>query len=367
MKAPPARVLLRRSDVRLALGTSLANAFTTVTGLPDGIYAPLAVLAVCSGSYGQAMGLGRQRLLGSLLGAVVLVAFYKGLGYLGPVLGIALALGAQRLLGGLLNLQVGYKVGGLIIVMGWLVHHAQLTSWLPLRLFWTVFGILVSLAGLRLLWPTSSLRDSWSSWANVLNQLAAQLRITDGLRSRAPLLKTLTAARALRPALINELGGPRSTHPALPLLALIEESCSRLVGVLDRLQRRPLHQPLDALGPLRDGEEALMQALANQLERWADRLTAEQQLSWNAIPPPPTQGLQLPEAWLEAEALIDDPDMNLIPLEILKTVATRLHLLRKAIETFQTTEQQWRRHHSGRQTLFSPVRTAADRHLRGRQ
>jgi uncharacterized membrane protein YccC len=353
MKAKPPRVLLRRSDVRLALGTSLSNAFATVTGLPDGVYAPLAVLAVCSGSYGQAVGLGRQRLLGTLLGAAVLVAFYKGLGYLGPVVGIALALGTQRLLGGLLNLQVGYKVGGVIIVMGWLVHHAQLTSWLPLRLFWTAFGILVSLAALRLLWPTSNLRDSWSGWATVLNQLATQLRIADGLRSTAPILNAMTAVRALRPALIDELGGPRSTHPALPLLALIEESCSRLLGVVERLKRRPLHQPLDALTQLREGEEALMQSLANQLERWAERLTAEKRLSWNAIPPPPTQALQLPEAWLLAEALIDDPEMNRVPLEILKTVAARLHLLRKAIETFQSTEQQWRRHHSGRRASGS--------------
>ena len=346
-KQPP--VLLRRSDVRLAVAAGLTNAFTTFTGLPFGYYAPLAVLAVTGGSYGSAVGLGRQRVLGTVLGALVLVAFYEGLHGIPFPLGIALALGVQRLLGGLLNLQVGYKVGGMIIVMGWLVHHGQLGAWVPLRLFWTVFGILVALASLRLLWPTSTLRDAWNGWAAVLRQLAEQLRRAAALtgevvgpRSTLPIVAAMMAVRGLRQALLDELGGPRSTHAALPLLGLIDESCSRLVGVVEVLQHRHPHQPIRELAPIRDGEAALLQALAEQLERWAQQLGHDQQRAWQAIPTAPNPALQLPEAWLAAEALLADPAVNQIALHQLKRVAVRLRLLHQAIDVLQNTELQWR-------------------------
>jgi hypothetical protein len=356
-KLPP--VLLRRSDVRLAVAAGLSNAFATFTGLPYGYYAPLAVLAVTSGTYGSAVGLGRQRVLGTVLGALVLVAFYEGLHGIPFALGIALALGLQRLLGGLLNLQVGYKVGGMIIVMGWLVHHSQLGAWVPMRLFWTVFGILVALASLRLLWPTSTLRNTWNGWAAVLRQLAEQLRIAaaftrdplkaapvaPGPRSTMPIVASMMAVRGLKPALLDELGGPRSTHPALPLLELIDESCSRLVGVVEALQHRHPHQPMGDLAPIREGEAALMETLAERLECWAELLGRDQQATWAAIPQAPTGGLKLPQAWLEAQTLLADPEVNRAALDRLKRVAARLRLLRQAIDALQNTELQW--HHQG--------------------
>ena len=373
-KGPPA--LLRRSDMRLAVAAGLANAFATFTGLPFGYYAPLAVLAVTSGSYGSAVGLGRQRVLGTVLGALVLVAFYEGLHGIPFPLGIALALGLQRLLGGLLNLQVGYKVGGMIIVMGWLVHDSQLGAWVPLRLFWTVFGVLVALACLRLLWPTSSLRDSWNGWAAVLRQLAEQLRIAaafsqdplkaapvaPGPRSTLPIMASMMAVRSLKPALLDELGGPRSTHPALPLLALIDESCSRLVGVVEALQHRHPHQPTgEELAPICGGEAALLEAMAEQLERWVVQLNNDQQRAWEAIPPAPNPALQLPQPWLDAEALLADPGVNQVSLDRLRRVAVRLRLLRQAIEVLQTTELQWRqqgRPHGGPIGDTGPARHA---------
>lgn len=352
----PSPAQLRRSDVRMAVAAGLSNAFTTFSGLPFGYYAPLAVLAVTSGTYGNAVGLGRQRVLGSVLGALVLILFYEGLKGIPFALGIALALGLQRVLGSLLNLQVGYKAGGIIIVMGWLVHHADLGVWVPLRLFWTVFGILVALACLRLLWPTSSLRDSWTGWAAVLRQLAEQLRIAaaftqdpltatpvaPGPRSTMPIVASMMAVRSLKPALLDELGGPRSTHPALPLLALIDESCSRLVGVVEALQHRHPHQSMGDLAPIREGEAALMEVLADQLQCWAAQLAAQKRPGWEAIPPAPATALRLPQAWQEAETRLADPAVNRVSLDRLKRVAVRLRLLRQAIDALESTEQQWR-------------------------
>ena len=354
MKPP---VLMRRADLRLALAAGLTNGFVIFTGLPYGYYATLAVLAVTSGTFGTAVGLGRQRVLGSILGALVLLAFYGGLHHLPFPLAIALALGLQRLLGGLLKLQVGYKVGGLIIVMGWLVHHSQLSVWVPMRLLWTVFGVLVGAASLALLWPSTALKTTWEGWAEVLAELAAQLRSAAAEtlapdpaaapgpqgRSTIPIRNRMMAVRSLRPALLDELGGADSTHPALPLLGRIDECCSRLVGVLDGLERRHPHQPMGSLTPIRRGEAALLDGLASQLEVWVHCLHRHDSRPKQPLPPPPPGPLQLPQAWLEAEAQLGDPAVNAATLQRLRRVAVRLQLLRQAVDAMASTERQWQK------------------------
>ena len=61
-------MLIRRSELRLALTAGLMNGLGSLAPLAYGFYAPLAVLVVCTGTYGGSIGLGRQRLLGSLVG-----------------------------------------------------------------------------------------------------------------------------------------------------------------------------------------------------------------------------------------------------------------------------------------------------------
>jgi len=357
VKLTQAPLLLRRSDVRLALTAGLTNGFVTFTGLPYGIYATLAVLAVTTGTYGTAVGLGRQRVLGSILGVVVLVGFYEGLRGLPFPLTIALALGVQRLLGGLLKLQVGYKVGGIIIVMGWLVHQDQLSVWVPMRLLWTEFGVLVGAASLALLWPSSALKNTWEGWAGVLTDLAAQLHKAaadavdpqpgegpaPAVRSTIAIRNKMMAVRSLRPALLDELGGPGSTHPALPLVARIDECCSRLVGVLDGLERRHPRQAMGALSPIREGEAALLDGLATQLEAWVGCLRSHDNKPRHPLPASPALPLQLPPAWLQAEAQLADPEVNTANLQRLRRVAGRLQLLRQAVDAMESTERQWQK------------------------
>lgn len=364
MKLTQAPLLLRRSDLRLALAAGLTNGFVTFTGMPYGIYATLAVLAVATGTYGAAVGLGRQRVLGSALGAIVLIGFYGGLRGLPFPLAIALALGAQRLLGGLLQLQVGYKVGGIIIVMGWLVHQDQLSVWLPMRLFWTEFGVLMGAASLALLWPSSTLRNAWEGWAGVLSDLAGQLHQASAQtvtardpqstnrdpaagpapagRSTIAIRNRMMAVRSLRPALLDELGGPGSSHPALPLLARIDDCSSRLVGVLDGLERRHPHQAMGELSPIRLGEAALLERLASQLDTWVRCLRQHDSRPRELLPPPPASAFELPQAWLEAEDQLADGEVNRAALQRLRRVAGRLQLLRQAVDALQHTERRWR-------------------------
>ncbi|MFZ9849821.1 MAG: FUSC family protein, partial [Vulcanococcus sp.] len=113
--------MTNRNAIRTAVTAGLANGFASITGLPDPQYVAMAVLAVSSGTYGASLELGRQRLLGTVLGSLLLLIGYTGLHALPLGVGLAITLGCLRLLGGLLSLKVGYKVGGMIVVMGWLV------------------------------------------------------------------------------------------------------------------------------------------------------------------------------------------------------------------------------------------------------
>ena len=135
--------------------TGLGEAFGLLSSIPFGFYIALTTAPVLSGSYGNSLRLSIQRLLGSLMGVVIVVIFSRGLELPLP-LGIGLAMASVRLLGGALGLQVGYKVAGNIVIMGWLVHSAEETTWGFTRLFWTAIGILISLWATRYVWPSTA-------------------------------------------------------------------------------------------------------------------------------------------------------------------------------------------------------------------
>ena len=61
-------VLITRRDLRMALTAGLGNGFGYLSGIPFGFYVPLAVLASAGGTYGASLELGRQRILGTILG-----------------------------------------------------------------------------------------------------------------------------------------------------------------------------------------------------------------------------------------------------------------------------------------------------------
>ena len=61
-------MLITRRDLRMALTAGLGNGFGYLSGIPFGFYVPLAVLASAGGTYGASLELGRQRILGTILG-----------------------------------------------------------------------------------------------------------------------------------------------------------------------------------------------------------------------------------------------------------------------------------------------------------
>ena len=230
------------------LTAGLGNGFASMTGLADGQYVALSVLSVSSGTYGGAIELGRQRLLGTVLGSILLLIGYECLHPLPLAVGLAITLGSLRLLGGALGLKVGYKVGGMIVVMGWLVHEGNLASWIPLRFFWTALGVLLTLLSLRLFWPARSLSQCLGRYADLTQQLhdsflarATQLQQAELIRHSVVALQQQLAATPCatprRDARRWQQLAEQKRLPLLPLLALAEEL-------------RPLHACLGGLNRL---------------------------------------------------------------------------------------------------------------------
>jgi hypothetical protein len=262
-------------------------------------------------------------------------------------LGIALALGLQRLLGGLFGWKAGYKVGGMVIVMGWLVHHNQLAQWLPLRLAWTVFGVVVALLSLRLLWPSTAIARSRQGWSGLLRALAPLLDGAADAVSRpgSPAMtpsvskqvmavrRDLMALRSGLPALRDELGGASRSHPALALLARLDECSSRLLGLVQGIQSRLPQDFTGAMQTLHLAEADLLASLARRMELWGQALASPRKLELPPFEPPPR--------WLASEALLDDPAINRKALVRLEHLAARHQLCRQAIEAVQRTERLW--------------------------
>jgi len=274
--------LMSPSELRLAFTTGLVNAFGSISGLPDSYYAALTVPAVLAGNYGGSIELGRQRILGSILGSVVLVIGLYGLKGIPIPVAMAISMGCLRLIGGLLGLKVGYKAGGLLLVMGWLLHSSQLTSWIPLRLAWTIFGILVALLSLQWFWPSRAFDQTLGALAALSLQVQANLK---DLASRidpseahpaprppttnhlAPLRTGLVAVRRIVPDLLLELGSNPKRHPAYRLVLLLDNANSRLIGSVIGLERRPptFSGGHDLLRQLHQAEHDLLQQLADRL------------------------------------------------------------------------------------------------------
>lgn len=344
--------MINRNGLRTAFTAGLGNALASLSGVGDSQYVSLAVLAVSTGTYGGALALGSQRLLGTALGSVLLLIGYEGLRGVPMPLALALTLGALRLLGGLLKLQVGYKAGGMIIVMGWLVHEGGLASWIPIRFFWTSFGVLITLLGLRLFWPARGLDSSLDQMAGLLGQLqscfrdlaarvdpaaAGQGADPIGISRYRALRNQLVAIRQQRPALLQELGTLPERHPATLLMANFEATASRLITLVGGMVREPptLQDP-QLVVQLHRAEAELLQAMADHLGQWERQIRGRR-----GLPKPPDTGLQLPLSWQQLGQELNDPTANSASLERLERIASRLMLCRQAEQAISNGEANW--------------------------
>ena len=342
-----------RDTLRLAATVTVVNGFANLTGLPFALYASLAVLSVTVGNYGNTLELGRQRLVGTAIGSMVVFFGYRAWGQLPLVVALPLALLLARLIAGSLRLTVGYAVCCFVVVMGWLTHDQQLDSWIPLRLLWTAFGILMALLSLRLFWPSRAriqqregllqlLVDLGQTLLQVVQhppeaiQSQAQRRRQLGQQIRS-LRTSLQGLRDQRQGALLELGTLASEHPVARMWALLDQASEAMILDLDELRRLP-NADWQGWGLQVDYDAGLafVQDVVERLLSWRQQLSNSTQLQ-----PPPSQ----PRSTLSLESL-QSPESNAayrrLSPEQLQRVAAQLMVFNRMDHTMESTERQWR-------------------------
>jgi hypothetical protein len=326
----------------LVLTVGVVQGLTHVTGLADGYYASLAVLSVSVGSYGDTLELGRQRLLGTALGAVIVLIAYPAFQGLPLVVGLPLAMLLAQLLAAGLRLKVGYTVCLFVVVVGWLAHDSQLDSWLPLRLIWTALGVCMALLSIRLFWPSRARLVQRQGLLDLLDRLGVVLR--DHLdratprRGSDPLLRELRdqllSLRSQRGAALRELGSGASDHPVAQMWAAFDAHCETLILVLDgfqRLGKLGWQQPALRGLAVRLSERVL--AMQQQMARWREQLLRNPQ----GLPDPPLP-LWVPQ---NLTTWVDEPSQQTLATAELQQLATRLNLLNQLERSLHETELRW--------------------------
>ncbi|MCP9774255.1 FUSC family protein [Cyanobium sp. WAJ14-Wanaka] len=342
-----------RDNLRLAATVTVVNGFVAITGLSFGYYAALAVLSVTVGNYGNTLELGRQRLIGTAVGAVVVFFGYRAWCHLPVMVALPLALLLARLIAGSMRLTVGYGVCLFVVVMGWLSHDQQLDSWLTLRLFWTAFGILIALLSLRLFWPSRAriqqrqgllqlLADLGQTFESMANDHAAAL-LPIGVRRQKlgqqvrSLRTTLFGMRDQRKGALMELGPLAAQHPHARMWDLLDQTCEALILDLDELRR--LQAPKWQEWGLQELEAAgveFAEQVATRLLQWQVQLSHSHQLPLPPAQPSPILRLDLLKT---PTALAAAQQLN---AEQLTALASRLMVFNRIDHTLESTEQQWR-------------------------
>jgi uncharacterized membrane protein YccC len=336
-----------RDNLRLALTVAVVNGFATLTGLAFAMYASLAVLSVTVGNYGNTLELGRQRLIGTTIGAIVVFFGYRAWGHLPVLVALPLALLLARLIAGSLRLTVGYSVCCFVVIMGWLTHEQQLDSWIPLRLFWTAFGIILALLSLRLFWPSRARLQQRQGLLQLLVDLGQTLRdhledapqsdrrslLTQRLRG---LRNSLLSLRDQRLNALRELDPLANQHPVAQLWELLDEACESLTLDLDELRRLPDPQWQSwGLEPQHRAALAYGRAVAERLLLWQRTLKRSLEIQ----PPPQEPRPSLPlESLQGAQA---DQAFSQLSAQQLQTVASRLMVLNRIDHTVERTERHW--------------------------
>ena len=303
----PQQPWFTRQDLRLAFVTGLSAGIGLLSPIPYGYYLPFTTSAVLSSTYGNSMKLGIQRLLGSLMGVIILIIFTRGLELPLP-LGIGLALATTRLFGGILGLQVGYKVAGNIIVMGWLVHEQVETVWGPIRLFWTVLGIVISLWATQSIWPSRTIPKLHQQFASLLIAIGQELT-TESSRLkqdipiatspkqqqaiRLTLQRQLNAARQQQISAQMELGVNPELHPLHDLWSSIDLLISQLLTSLSAIRslKAPLQSP-EQIKRLHHKEAELIDILIIQILRISGELRSPKTINDQKLNPQAMQEIK---------------------------------------------------------------------------
>ena len=248
---------------------------------------------------------------------------------------------------------MGYKVGGLIVVMGWLIHGGDIPIWITIRLFWTAFGVILTVLALQLFWPMRSGVEVFKHYANLLVGIQAGLQenvrqIEGGASNRRSgqvmhqqLRNQLISLRKELPNVAQELGENPMRHPRYLLINDLISCSSRLIIATNGLLRYPSVRPdLENLRAIHQAESALLNAVSERLALW-QRLLLTVETQSNRLPPAPAEPFQAPERWNRCYRKLQQTDTSNLSFQQLERMANRMNRCRQILRTMEETERQW--------------------------
>jgi len=138
----PAKQVKHFLTVGMALGITLA--FIKVTNLSYGYYAVIALIVAMQPSLGKGIDAGRQRVLGTGVGALVAVVVVNTLG--GNPLTVGLGVIFTILICSFCGLSLGgYRPGCFIVIITIMVHSNEPSSYIFGRFSETLFGFIIAM------------------------------------------------------------------------------------------------------------------------------------------------------------------------------------------------------------------------------
>jgi len=321
--------LITRADLRMALTAGLSAGLLISLGLPDPFYGPMAVGSVLGGTLGASRTLGIQRMQGTLLGGLIVLVGIPTMGGIVPLpIAIAISLAFTRLFGGAFGLRSGYKVAGLVVAVGWTIHHAEIFTWVPMRLIDTLIGVLLSWLAVAYFWPSRAIkqRDVLSkklfvSFASAFRERAALLRkgveigAANRVAQRNQLLSQILALQSNRVDARTELESDVLGLRLGRLWDLQEQLLSELFAHYRTLLRLPM-VPMEgaSLQALLEAEIAALGATADCLDHWGGHWPEAAKANGNGVGKADRDSVQAAALALEqAESgVFGDPEANRI-------------------------------------------------------
>ena len=313
---------------KTAVAAALCWAIARVIGLPDGYWGSISAIIVLQSNVGATVTASRDRLIGTLIGAI--------LGFSFSLCGTLpwnyiLAVFAALVLCGLLNLRASSRLAGVTITIVMLVHQQGPRWRLPLaRVSEVALGIVVALAVSTFILPDRArlhLRNGLAQEFLVLGAFfEAILEGFGGAPStqmaalREDILTHLRANNQLLQAARNEPSGGPGWREGLGMLAQFGRSLNNALLALE-LAVRDSHQDAYALqlepelGRLAVDIRTGFHHVARCIHEWCFH-----------VPPP---GIHLEQDIADLEARMDavrHTGMGFSQAEILRAYAIQLHL-----------------------------------------
>ncbi len=288
-KSLPLPVKQIKHIIKTGVAVGLTAAITNFTHQPFGYYATIAVVITMQPTLGKSIDAGKQRAIGTGIGAIIAFIIVNTIG--SSPLAVGLGVGFTILTCSYYGFSQGYKPGCFLVAISIMVYGTEPNNYIWKRFTETLLGIVVAQLVSRLFWPETDSHNLDQSISQTLIRIGKLYELTvnqylQGLNSKAEIERLakeirqsiqthslLQAESKLEP--VNNLTASKTQRKWNFLISYEQTLFDNILSLHDAAEkgnsRGFVHNFVDELQSL---EEAIIQAfneLAAALERESQR------------------------------------------------------------------------------------------------